>query len=298
MPAKFFGEYLLERGAISREMLAEATALEDTIARPVLALAIEKGMLNEEQIAALDAASEARAETPVHTQAGTTPPALPAQPKKMPFMELSDSALTLAEALVMKGHLRLADLQRLVNDYKKHVLQEDRQFWIYQHMRETILAGIPHKEVVSFLLQVFIDAYVAATKQTVRVLDMKENQDLRHEVDYVIMQRIIGTPSFTFAMLLSEAHALSVASAIMGEAARALDEVALDAVSEFLNMAVGNACRRLSMTGRKFAMEPPSVTTKTMMRKLLPRHCLAVRLAVPSGNFAVMFFFERAPGQK
>lgn len=277
MGAQFFGEFLLEKGAVTREMLADAATLQNFIVRPPLALGIEKGVFRPDELRALDAAFQARA--------------APGAAKK-PFLDLSDNALTLAEALVLRGHLRLEDLCRLVQEYKKEVLHKDRQFWLYQHMRETILEGIPHRDVVSFFLQVFLEAYAAAAKENVRIAEMKENVDLRHEMDCVFSQRIEGTPRFHFALLLNEKQVLAFVSALLGQPVNTLDGLALDAVSEFLNVTTGNACRRLSMAGRQFSAEPPSVTTKAMMRKLIPGQCLAARLTGPSGPFAVMFFFE------
>lgn len=290
MPAKFFGEYLLERGVITREMLTEATALQPALTRPVCAAAVEKGLLSADQLAALDA--ERGMEEGKTLRIQVKDGKLSFEPRDKTFLDLSDQGLALAEALIEKGHLKLTDLQWLLRDYKKDVLEQDKQFWVYQQIREKILEGVPHKDLVSAFLQATVDTYIERTQRTVRFLDVKEDLDLRDEVDYVFSQQISGDRSFVFALGLPEDEVRVVASHLLGSEVREIDELALDAVSEVVNVAVGIGCRRLSAKNCKLHADSPHITTKTMMRRLVPPRALTVRMKTTSSMFYVMFFFE------
>ena len=54
MPARFFGQFLLERGEITREQLLDASEYQHSINTPLCALAVEEGYLSQEQLKTLD----------------------------------------------------------------------------------------------------------------------------------------------------------------------------------------------------------------------------------------------------
>ena len=83
-----------------------------------------------------------------------------------------------------------------------------------------------------------------------------------------------------------------MASTMLDETVNAPDELALDASKEFVNIANGNACARLSENGFNFTMEPPEVYETTA--KPYPfnaKDVVCVHLASPDAKLEVAFEF-------
>ena len=77
----------------------------------------------------------------------------------------------------------------------------------------------------------------------------------------------------------------------IGEEQTEVDEMVLDAVSEFTNVVVGNGCTKLSMQDIKVIPEPPKVMTREMIDQMVPEDIVKVSLETAKGNFGMIFFF-------
>lgn len=291
MPAKFFGEYLLGKGAITREMLLEAVKLQQSIARPLCAMAIEKGFLTEEQLATLDAEIEASDGDRVQVQVNREG-VLSLASKSKTGGGMSDKGLFLAEALAQKGYLKLADLQRHFVAYKKQVVPEDKQFWMYQKMREKILPHVPLRDVISVFLQVSIDSFVESTKQSIDMREVSVDMDMRFQTDFVFDQHVYGEKDFHFVLALPESITIAIASYMSGRLCADVDDMTLDACAEFLNIVLGKALRQLSFKEYALFAEAPRITKKDMMRTRLGSHCIALQMKTTIDDFFIMFFFD------
>lgn len=290
--AKFFGEYLVDKGIITREQLAEAVKIQQGVKRPLCAMAIEKGFLGPQQLAALDAEIQEADGESVGVEIKDD--MMTFKQKKQPYHGMSDKGLYLAEALAQQGYVKLTDLARLFVEYKKEALQTDRQFWMNQHIRETILPSMPHKEIVSLMLQVTIDTFIEYTKQSIRVVGVQEDIEVRHEksAEYIFTQQVLGDRNFYFVIGLPESLTLAIASHILGQLRGEVDEMVLDAVAEFLNVVLGNALRKLSMKNVKLTARAPSVTTKTEMRRHLAGRAIAIKMKTAVDSFYIILVFE------
>ena len=50
MSAKFFGQFLLEKGRISSQQLVDALEYQKSVTQPIAVLALESGMLTADQV--------------------------------------------------------------------------------------------------------------------------------------------------------------------------------------------------------------------------------------------------------
>ena len=272
-------------------MLVEAVKLQQSIARPLCAMAIEKGFLTEEQLAVLDAEIQGSDGERVQVQVNEAG-VLSLAPQKKPGASLSDKGLFLAEALAQKGYIKLADLQKHFNAYRKEVVPEDKQFWTYQRMREAVLPHVPLRDVIAVFLQVSIDSFVESTRQSIDLREVKVDMDVRHQLDYVFDQKVHGDKTFAFVLALPESITLAIASYIMGRLCAEVDDIVLDAVAEFLNVVLGKALRQLSFRHYTLSAGAPRVTKRDMMRVLLGSHSVALRMKTTIDDFYIMFFFD------
>ncbi|MBN1268241.1 MAG: chemotaxis protein CheX [Kiritimatiellae bacterium] len=284
MAAKFFGQYLLEKGAITRAMLLDAIEYQRQINTPLCMLAVEKGYLSRDQLRALDEA---------HKTSDKKFMELAVKENMLSFEQLeelgnarSERWMFLGEALVQRGHLTLVRLNELLEEYTRDLQPAATE-------TDDALAGVPEQEVVSALLQVTVDLFLHYTKQIVQIVSVDKARAEPDDIAYVFAQRVTGDKKFHYALALPEELILSIASYMLGEQVAEVDDMALDTVSEFVNVVIGNGCTKLSMENFKVHAEPPRVMTKQMMQDLLPSHIVAVNMRTTKGVFRILFFFEQ-----
>lgn len=283
MPAKFFGQFLLERGVISRDVLLDAITYQKSIHQPLCALALEKGYLTPVQLEELDAD---------HKESDKKFLELAVKKNMLRFEQLeelgklqSERWMFLGEALVEKGHLSLVKLQELLEEYRKEQQIKDTDL-------DTVLADVPEKDVISSFLQLTVDLFLHYTKQIVEVISVEKTDFDPKGISYIFSQHVTGDKNFHYALALPEALTLSIASYILREEIKEMCDTVLDAVSEFVNVVIGNGCTRLSMKDFTVSAEPPRIVTKEMIKKLLPAEVIAVRMKTVKGEFEIMFFFS------
>lgn len=283
---KFFGQFLLERGAISREMLLSAMADRREITKPLCSLAIEKKCFSPEQLDELD---EERRRT------GRKFMTLAALRGAVTFGQLEmlnecpcESWQYLGEALANAGHLRLVQLDRLYDEFGK-----ERQRTQIVPIPELELARVARKEVVLPVLKITVDLFLHYARQLVRIVAVDRVRDLPEATTHVFTQKVLGHAAFCYVLALPAELALALAEFLVQEEFENVNETALDAVSEFLNIVVGNVCTQLGGDSSTSMTDPPQVMTRDMARHLLPEGApVTVTLRTSKGDFRVQFFFD------
>lgn len=285
MSSKFFGQFLLEKGIITRDVLLDAVEYQKSINLPLCALAVEKGYLTEEQLKALDAAE---------TDADSTFVEVALANGMLNYAELgelskakSDRWVFFGEALVQRGHITLVELNRLFEEYRK----EQRPAGI---ALENVLQGVPEEKVISSLVRATLDMFAQYTRQIIQIASVKAGCEELQDFAYVFSQKVTGDKPFTYALVLPEELTLSIAGYILQEAVSKIDELALDAVSEFVNVVIGNACTTLDMQDYKASAEPPRILLKDMYQDLL-KSCdgVTVVMKTAEGEFNTVFLFSQ-----
>ena len=284
MALKFFGQFLLEQGAITRDQLLDAVKYQGSIVRPLCALAIERGYLTKEQIAKLDA--EHQGSDKKFIEIALHENILTFQQMEELHKIKSERWVFLGEALANRGHLTLSRMNELFEEYRKGQPVED------SFLSKT-LASVPEHEIITAMLQVTVDLFIHYTKQIVEVLAVEEAPIVSGDsVAYVFAQKVAGDKNFDYAMALPEMLTLAIASHMMGEEMKEVNATVLDAVSEFVNVVIGNGCTKLCLKNFKVHAEPPRIMTRESISKLQPKNTVVVIMKTMKGEFQVLFLFQ------
>jgi CheY-specific phosphatase CheX len=109
----------------------------------------------------------------------------------------------------------------------------------------------------------------------------------------VISQKIAGqNVEFNCLLSVPPKLLLQMASTMLDENISMADELALDATKEFVNIANGNACAKLSEDGVALTLYPPQVYETTMKPYPFQKQdVVCVHLASPDSKLEVAFEF-------
>ncbi len=286
MVVKFFGQYLLDKGVITRDQLLDAINHQKEISKPLCTLALEKGYLSAEQIAEMEA--ERIKSDKKFMGIALDRKILSFEQLEQLYKVKTERWIFLGEALVERGHLSLTQLGELLKEYR-------RQLPVEEGPLERVLAGVKGRDIISAMLQVTVDLFIHYTKKIVQVVSVENAAREPEGVAYLLSQKVTGDRTFHYALALPEELTLAIASHMMGAEQAEVTPTVLDAVTEFANVVVGNGCARLSLKNVKVAADPPRIMTKETLSKIKPSEIISVNMKTIKGTFRVLFFFEAEP---
>ncbi len=284
MSAKFFGQYLLEKGRITSQQLVDALEYQKSITAPIGALALDQGLLTVDQIklilgrqlksekrfgelaVSLGLLTQARVDELIQTQ--------------------SSHKLLLGEALMVKGYISVETLERELKEYKK---EEDK---LSTQLNATFNT-IGNKQIVKTFTDLMVMMFNNFGQQDIKVEQCEMGKENIRLFRWVISQKIAGeNVEFNCLLSVPPKLLLQMASTMLDENISTADELALDATKEFVNIANGNACAKLSENGVALTMLPPEVyETTTKPYTVQAQNVVCVHLACPDSKLEVAFEF-------
>lgn len=292
MGAKLFGQFLLEREAISREMLLEAVKHQKNISLALCTLAVGKGYWTKEQAAQLDdersrSGQEYRVIAMQHGMLKTS------QLKELSEFREERWAI-LGEALLEKNALTLVQLHGLADEYQ----QGQKELKLDVPPEKTPIQEWP---VVFAFIQETVDLFQHYTMGTVKVHRIQQvNRDssgIAGDITYVFPQTVKGEKHFCYVLALPEEQVLALASQMLQEKQSEINGLVLDSVAEFVNLIIGHGCIKLNMSTMRITAEPPQVMLRERLGKVLPPQTVTVRLGIDQQEFQVFFFFAGEDGR-
>jgi len=284
MSAKFFGQYLLEKGRITSQQLVDALEFQKSITAPIGALALDQGLLTVDQIklilgrqlksekrfgelaVSLGLLTQARVDELIQTQ--------------------SSHKLLLGEALMVKGYISVETLERELKEYKK---EEDK---LSTQLNATFNT-IGNKQIVKTFTDLMVMMFNNFGQQDIKVEQCEMGKENIRLFRWVISQKIAGeNVEFNCLLSVPPKLLLQMASTMLDQNISTADELALDATKEFVNIANGNACAKLSENGVALTMLPPEVyETTTKPYTVQAQNVVCVHLACPDSKLEVAFEF-------
>ena len=284
MSAKFFGQYLLEKGRITSQQLVDALEYQKSITAPIGALALDQGLLTVDQIklilgrqlksekrfgelaVSLGLLTQARVDELIQTQ--------------------SSHKLLLGEALMVRGYISVETLERELKEYKK---EEDK---LSTQLNATFNT-IGNKQIVKTFTDLMVMMFNNFGQQDIKVEQCEMGKENIRLFRWVISQKIAGeNVEFNCLLSVPPKLLLQMASTMLDENISTADELALDATKEFVNIANGNACAKLSENGVALTMLPPEVyETTTKPYTVQAQNVVCVHLACPDSKLEVAFEF-------
>ena len=249
MSAKFFGQFLLERGAISGEQLVEAVRMQtDTNAR-LGRIAIQRKLLTSGQVRTIS-----KLQRTVDQRFGE--------------IAVAQGLLNhdQRQALLAAQHserLMLGDALVLIKALTKEQLAEHlRAFRADQSKVPVELSVVYGTFPLSGELEICTDTTAKIFLRLAHLL-VKVNgaeQGPPEEVyDYYLHQKLTGDFAATVVIGLSEDVVRVVARELLEQPFDVLGEHQFDAATEFLNIIAGNIAGKLSRRGKRCELQPPQL---------------------------------------
>lgn len=285
MSAKFFGQYLLEKGRITSQQLFEALEFQKTVKPPVGVLALEQGLLTTEQIK-LVLARQSNTDKRFGELAVSLGLLSQAQIDGL-LQQQTSHKIFLGEALIIKGYIGIDVLERELKEYKK---EEDR----VALQVAAAFNAVANKQIVKTFTDLMVMMFTDfGGQQDVKVELCETGKEKIRLFRWVISQKIAGeNVDFNCLLSVPPKLMLQMASSMLAENISTADELALDATKEFVNIANGNACAKLSEDGVTLTMQPPEVyETTTKPYPFQNKEIVCVHLAAPDSKLEVAFEF-------
>jgi CheY-specific phosphatase CheX len=285
MSSRFFGQYLLEKGRITSQQLFTALDSQKAVTSPIGILALEKNWLTSEQIKhILDLQKktnyrfgELAVSSGYLTQAQVD--------ELLRHQDISHRVL-LGEVLVAKGYLSLEALEREFKEYDKEEEKLSSEL-------AAAFEKVRNKDLVKTFTDLMMIMFTRFAKQELKIEQCEIGKEKVRLFRWIFSQKVAGqNVEFNCLLSVPPKVMLHMASTMLDETVSAPDELALDASKEFVNIANGNACARLSTNGLDLKMEPPEVyETTSKPYTFQAKDVVCVHLASPDAKLDVAFEF-------
>jgi CheY-specific phosphatase CheX len=252
---------------------------------PIGVLALEAGLLSAEQVK-LVLARRANTDKPFGETAQALGLLTKAQIEAL-LQNQTSHRVHLGEALIVKGYLTVEALEKELNEHKK---EEDK----ITAQVATAFNSIANKQIVKTFTDLMVMMFTDfADQRDIKVERCETGKENVRLFRWVISQKIAGdNVEFNCLLSVPPKLMLQMASTMLDQNISTPDELALDATKEFVNIANGNACAKLSENGVELKMQPPEVYETTM--KPYPfrnKDVVCVHLASPDAKLEVAFDF-------
>lgn len=249
MGIKFFGQYLLEKGAISKEQLLTAVDMQSNVNVPLGTIALDKGFLTPAQVKKIN--TEQQRTDKKFGEIALDIKLLTQEQLNEILDTQKNRRLYLGEALVQKGFLTPEKLQKQLDAYKKEQEKDEKELVeIFKH--------IPEPKIVSAFVDLTIKMFLrVAGKQIVKAKSCTTNIKDIKLYDWTISQHAENDVKLNYLLNLPENLLLKIISSMLNKKIESLTEDTLDVAKEFVNITCGNAASKLSTNGLKIKLKPP-----------------------------------------
>jgi CheY-specific phosphatase CheX len=278
MGVKFIGQFLLERGAITREQLLLATNMQDERNRPLGALAAEKGFLTPAQAERIN-----REQQTTDRRFGEIAIGMglltDAQIKELLDTQKS-TRIRIGEALVALGALDAAQ-------FEAHFAAFQADQAIYQTGQIELPPNTPAPEFVKVAIDLSEKLMLRVAGLTVKRGVLLAQAGLADAELLTIRIGFHGAVTAQFAFSASPDVAAAIARRVLGASAELHHELVVDALKEFCNVVCGNICGKLSRDEAPLEIGPP----EDGLAPDAGAGGLFVPLHLPEGRFELRFQF-------
>ncbi len=196
---------------------------------------------------------------------------------------LSERGVFLVEALSKNAGLNMAELDRLCREYQQTTTVAEVNL-------QAVLPNAPEtREILESLIGIALDLFAHYTGQTPNLLSMGRVLEDVAPGSYAFAQTISGDIDVQYVIILPANLVTNVAAHILQEPVAAVDTMALDAVTEFLNVVVGNTCTKFSMRNYHVTTAPPRAQPLADFLAALTPNPIVVRAGVSDGEFHLVY---------
>lgn len=262
MFSQYFGHYLLNRELITREQLADALELMQSVHVKFGVIAVDEGYMTPLQVEEVHEKQKQvdKRFGEIAIELGY----LSNEQVESLVKKQKQNYLFLAQSLVDREYMTIEQFGTALNDYKKENSLSDDQFEAIksgsiESLVENILVSKDFAKTSSYgkYLSLFVKNMTRFVDDQVYIevvgLEMPQQRN------WLVHQEILGeSPLFT-AMSVNEEVFLHIASCYAEEKLTEVDELAKASVSEFLNLHNGIYLVNMSNWGIELNMKPQEV---------------------------------------
>lgn len=275
MPVKFFGQYLMEQGAVTRDDLLKAIALQDSMNLKFGDLARSMGLITDKDIERVHAAQRTKdlpfGDLCLHLGI------LNREQTQQVLARQRSGHLFIGEALVKVRALREEDLARHLAAFKADQAP-------YSVESVVIPRSVPQPGLWEITADLTYKLFGRVANITFRrgactVVPAVESNDT------VVAMGLRGPLEARYVLSVSAGIRDQIARAVLKEAdvSREPREVVVDAVMELMNVICGNIAAKSAQMGLSIEIAPPEIVTG--------------RLVVPQGGAGILFPLHVADGR-
>ncbi|WP_306533071.1 chemotaxis protein CheX [Geobacter sp.] len=251
MAVKFFGQFLVEKGVVSREILLQAIGLQESVNLSFGATSLAMGILTEADIERVHNAQ--RIEDLRFGDMAVKLGLLTGDQMMQVLARQKNTHLYIGEALVKVGGLQADALPKYLDYFKADQAQ-------YITDTVTIPAGIPEPKVWEMVVDLSYKMLTRVALLVFRpepcfVAERLPAMDIYAAMDFT------GDISGSYLMGVTAATRAKIAKAILKEpnVDNEPKEVLDDTVMEFVNVVMGNIAAKAAQIGKSVEIAPPEI---------------------------------------
>ena len=264
MAVKFFGQFLIEKGAVTRVALLQAIDLQEKTNLKFGEMVIEMGLMTTLDVARIHQAQ--RGEDLRFGDMAVKLGIIREDQVQMVLTRQRNSHLYIGEALIKVGALSDRELENYLKEFK-----DDQMAYISEKVE--IPAGIAHQpiwEMVADLTYKMLTrvAGISFRPGPCTVIKKLPSRPIIAEMCFS------GTVSARYLLSVSESTRNLVAKAILDEESVENEtvEVLDDSVKEFINIVCGNIAAKAAQLGHSIDITPPEMRTDALSGVDVPQN--------------------------
>lgn len=275
MSIRFLGQFLLEQGKIIREELLDALKLQKSMNAKIGTIALEENYLTQEQIDSICICqhNEDKLFGEIAVEKGYI-----TQEQLNEILTIQKNEhFSLSDALIQKGYLTVEELQaemKFIQERAEAI--ETKKLQILQTSRR------PEVE------NAFLNSTLKLLRRIVHIdlecFDLQRDRSKVNNYVWNIAQEFYGDVSGIYILSMREKSLLKIASEIIQEQQRTIDDLSKDSGKEFVNMLVGNAAVLLSEKNTKITINAPQIYSDFNSIELNGEEFIAATLVSPDNE--------------
>jgi hypothetical protein len=233
---KLFGQFLLERGYVTREQLLDGLEAQRSAAHSLGDLAVATGMLGVAEVDAINLLQHL--ENKPFSQAALELGLLTQRQLAELLHPNSAERLLLGQILLAFGHLDPTTLAEALEAHTAEGTDDDTVLMAGFRQSDLVAVG---PTCVSVLRRIF----TRTVRAPVSFRPLPATKAISASQTVWSQGVVQGGRPFLLALQVGEVDACVIATAVLGVRLHQLDDLARDAVGEFLNVVTGHVCANL-----------------------------------------------------
>lgn len=249
MSVKFFGQYLLEQGAITPEQLIEAVDFQESANLMFGDYAVSKGYLTRDQVSRINA--EQKKTDSLFGEIALKTGLLSQDQINEILIRQKNDHYYIGAIMVKKGFVPPNDLMKHLDAFK-----EDQAG--YSKGEIAVPEGMVNPQAIKDMVILTRKMLFRISKITAKVGKAMVTAEEPERNFAVVAISLEGDPSYDYMLSCSLEASEVIASSILGvNVINEPGEIIADAVKEFVNIVCGNIISRFAQYGRNVEISPP-----------------------------------------